>query len=76
MTQHEQERLRLAEKTALPTRVAAKAGELKVTFSGNHVSGTVFMKGYDTIEQAHVGYSARLFGRETTRIEPSQRKVK
>lgn len=76
VTQHEQERLRLAEKTALPTKVVAQIGDLKVNFAGDQVSGTVFMKGYDAIERAYVAYSAHLSGRETTRIEPGQRKPK
>lgn len=76
LTQHEQERLRLAEKTALPTKVMAQMGELRATFTGNQVSGKVSLKGYDTIEQAYVAYHAQWYGRESTRIEPSQRKMK
>jgi hypothetical protein len=76
VTQQEQERKRLAEKNALPTKVMAQTGELRVTFVGNQVSGTISVKGYDTIEQAYVGYSAHLSGRETTRLEPSLRTMK
>lgn len=64
-TQRESERRKLALKTALPTKVFGKAGELHIRFYTTEVRGSVWIKGYDAIERSHVLYRATFFGRET-----------
>lgn len=61
---------KLAESTALPTLINARAGKLKLRIHANSVSGTVWMKGYDPIEKAFVLYSARLYGQKSLHLEP------
>jgi hypothetical protein len=68
-TQHEDERKRLAEDAALPTRISAQAGKLKLRIHANSVSGTIWMKGYDPVEKAYVQYSASVYGKRTYNIE-------
>lgn len=58
-------------KTAFPTLVAARAGQLKLRIHSNTVSGTVWMKGYDPAEKAFVLYSARLYGKKTYNLKPT-----
>jgi hypothetical protein len=61
----------LAIKHALPTRVYAKAGQLRVKVTSHMVSGSVWMKGYDLIEHSYVEYNVSFAGEMTTRIKPS-----
>ncbi|MFH0994406.1 MAG: hypothetical protein V1844_02790 [Pseudomonadota bacterium] len=61
-----------AEKVALPTRIEARAGKLKLRIYSNSVSGTIWMKGYDPIEHAFVQYSARLYGKRSYHLLPKQ----
>lgn len=76
VTQQEGERKRLAESTALPTRIAAQTGELKLRIYSNSVSGTVSIKGYDPIEKAYIQYSARLQGKPAYNVQPGLKKLK
>lgn len=69
-TQHEGERLRQAEKVAMPARILVKAGQLKLRIFAETVSGSVWMKGYDKIESAYVLYTALFFGRKANKLEP------
>jgi len=61
-----------AEKVALPTRIEARAGKLKLRIYSNSVSGTVWMKGYDQVEHAFVQYSAKLYGKRSYRLQQKQ----
>lgn len=61
-----------AEKVALPTLINAKAGKLKLRIHSNSVSGTVWMKGYDTVEKSYVLYSARLHGTKVYGVKTMQ----
>ncbi len=61
-----------AEKVALPTRIEARAGKLKLSIYSNSVSGTVWMKGYDQVEHAFVQYSAKLYGKRSYHLLPKQ----
>jgi hypothetical protein len=63
---------KLAESTALPTLINARAGKLKLRIQSNSVSGTVWMKGYDPVEKAFVLYSARLYGQKSNHLQPKQ----
>jgi hypothetical protein len=76
LTQHDDERKRLAESTALPTRIAAQAGQLKLRIYSNSVSGTISIKGYDPIEKAYIQYSAKLYGKPVYNIQPRLKKTK
>ena len=71
-THREAERLKLAEKTARPTRVAARAGELRLRVFSNTVSGSVWIKGYDYLENAYVMYHASILGRRALHLESQQ----
>ncbi len=66
----EEESARLAEIVLEPTKVIAQAGKLELTISGNRVSGKVWIKGYDQIENSYVNYSASLSGRTVRGIDP------
>lgn len=72
LTQQEGARRKMAEKMALPTRVEARSGKLDVRILGEEVSGTVWMKGYDSIERAYVDYRASFSGQKYLPIEPKQ----
>ena len=61
-----------AEKVALPTRIEARAGKLKLLIYSNSVSGTIWMKGYDPVEHAFVQYNARLYGKRSYHLQPKQ----
>jgi hypothetical protein len=63
---------KFALRTALPTLVNARAGQLKLRINATTVSGTIWMKGYDPIEKSYVQYSARLFGRKSFHLQPKQ----
>jgi len=63
---------KFAEKNALPTLINARAGKLKLHIHSNSVSGTVWMKGYDFVENAFVQYSASLYGKRAYNLEPRQ----
>lgn len=63
---------KFAEKVALPTVIQAKAGKLKLRIYADSVSGTVWMKGYDPVEKAFVLYSARMYGKKSSKLEPRQ----
>jgi len=71
-THREKERKQLAEKTALPTKVFAASGRLRVTINADEVSGTVMMKGYDPIERGYAEYVAGFHGRMTVPLESSK----
>jgi len=75
-TQQDDERKRLAESTALPTRIAAQAGQLKLRIYANSVSGTISIKGYDAMEKAYIQYSARLYGKPVYNAQPGLKKKK
>jgi hypothetical protein len=68
----EDEGKKFAEQSALPTLVYARAGKLKLRIYSNSLSGTVWMKGYDPVENAFVQYSARLYGKRSYRLAPRQ----
>ncbi len=70
LTPREKERKKTAEERALPTRVYAQAGQLKIRFYSDMVSGSVWMKGYDLIEHSYVEYNATFSGMKATRLEP------
>lgn len=72
LTHREKERRRQAEQQALPTRVYAQAGRLSVRIVGDQASGTVWMKGYDSVERAFVEYSASFSGQKSLPIEPKR----
>lgn len=63
---------KFAEKTALPTLINARAGKLKLSIHSNYVSGTVWMKGYDPVENAFVLYSAKIHGQRSYKLQPKQ----
>ncbi len=63
---------KFAEKTALPTLINARAGKLKLCIYSNSVTGTIWMKGYDPVENAFVQYSATLYGKRSYRLAPGQ----
>ncbi|MBF0480995.1 MAG: hypothetical protein HQK81_03685 [Desulfovibrionaceae bacterium] len=62
VTQHEKEDIRQARKVALPTRIAANAGELSLNFMGGAVTGRVWITGYDPVGRAFVHYQANIQG--------------
>ena len=62
-TQLEPERKKSTEQVALPSRIIAKAGKLKVKIDTSSVSGSAWMNGYDNVEQGHVQYSVQFYGR-------------
>jgi hypothetical protein len=68
----EDEGKKYAEQTALPTQINARAGRLKLRIYSNSLSGTIWMKGYDPVENAFVQYSARLYGKRSYRLAPRQ----
>lgn len=74
VTQHEGERLRQVRKEALPTKIAAQAGELTLNFTGDQVTGRVWMSGYDFTEKAPVRYQANLQGTQSRELKPTQRR--
>jgi hypothetical protein len=63
---------KFAEKTALPTLINARAGKLKLRIYSNSVSGTIWMKGYDPVENAFVQYNARFYGKRSYHQAPRQ----
>lgn len=63
---------KLAERTALPTVITARAGKLKLRIYSDSVSGSIWMKGYDPVEKAFVLYSARLHGKKSFNLQPKQ----
>jgi len=66
-----QDDLKIVERNSLPSRVPAQAGRLKMVFSGDTVSGSVWMKGYDGIQHSYVDYHASFSGMLATRIDPT-----
>jgi hypothetical protein len=69
--EHEKEESeRLADKVLLPTKVIAQAGRLEFTISGNRVSGNVWIKGYDNVENSYVKYFASFRGRTIYQVDP------
>jgi len=72
LTQQESQGRKLAVKTALPTRVRAIAGNLKLSVQSTHVTGSVWIKGYDSVECAYTEYAARFTGRQTSHLEPTK----
>jgi hypothetical protein len=71
LSQREKERRDAAEKRALPTQVDAQAGQLKIRISGDSVSGSVWMKGYDLIEKSYVQYNAFFSGNAAIDVKPT-----
>ena len=65
-----EEILRMREAQVLPTRVWARAGKLSLKIHADTVSGTVWLKGYDSVEKAFVLYSAMISGRKATKLKP------
>jgi hypothetical protein len=64
-------------KTAVPPKVFAQAGELKLTIDSVGISGSVWLQGYDTIQKSYVRYSASFTGRRAEHVEQKlQRKHK
>jgi hypothetical protein len=63
---------KFAEKEALPTLINARAGKLKLRIYSNSISGTIWMKGYDPVENAFVQYSATLHGKRSYHLVPRQ----
>jgi hypothetical protein len=72
VTQREDERRKLAEKTALPTKVMASSGRLRIHMGANQVRGRVVMKGYDTVDHAYVEYFANFVGKMSPPRKASQ----
>jgi len=68
-THMQKEDLQRALKNAVPSMVAAQAGELKMTIRAGTVSGTVWLQGYDRVEKSYVRYSAAFSGRRALHIE-------
>ncbi len=65
----EEETAELAEKVLLPTKVTAQDGKLDVYIHGNRVSGRVWIKGYDSVENSYVQYAAQFRGRTVYDLE-------
>ena len=63
---------KFAEKEALPTLINARAGKLTLRIYSNSVSGTIWMKGYDPVENAFVLYNARFYGKRSYHQAPRQ----
>lgn len=76
LTQHEEEAEQLAKDTALPTKVYANVGDLRVVFLGNKVKGSVRLVGYDFVENSYVHYNASFSGELVTRIKQKLEKRK
>ena len=74
VTQHEGERLRQVRKEALPTQITAQAGELTLNFTGDQVTGRVWMSGYDFTQKAPVRYQANLQGTLSRELQPTPRR--
>lgn len=72
LTHREGERRAMAEEQALPTKVMAISGRLRVQMYASRVSGSVVMKGYDSVERSYVEYFARFAGKMTGPLEPSK----
>ncbi len=71
VSQHaEEEAARLAEIVLVPTRINAQAGRLDIILTGNRVSGKVWIKGYDNVEEAYVQYTASFTGRTIYDMDP------
>ena len=68
--------LKAAKKRALPTRIDAMAGKLKIRIYADTVTGTVWLNGYDKVQRSYVFYSAQISGRKALRVEPSVEKKK
>ena len=75
-TQHEEERRQMAEQRALPTRIFATAGELRLRIYSNHISGSVWLKGYDFTQNAYVLYNANVHGVRSLNLGPKREKKK
>lgn len=65
----EEEVARLADIVLLPTKVTAQDGKLDIRINGSRVSGEVWIKGYDEIEEAYVDYAASFTGRTVYGLE-------
>ncbi|MCX7823830.1 MAG: hypothetical protein N2260_10380 [Syntrophobacterales bacterium] len=76
VTHREEENLELARQTALPTKVFAQIGELKVTFTGTQIVGSVRIKGYDFVENAYVEYYGKFSGHTDAFVKPKLEKLK
>jgi hypothetical protein len=63
-TQHEGERLKWTDAHAKPTKIFAQDGELTLRVSGNGVSGSVWMTGFDETGHEPVRYVANFQGYE------------
>jgi hypothetical protein len=77
LTHNDKEDRQKTLKTAVPSKVFAQAGELKLTISSLSITGSVWLQGYDTIQKSYVRYSAEFTGRREAHVEPKlQRKYK
>ena len=65
LTQHEKERRKHAEETALPTKIFAAQGELRLLFAGGGVQGSIRMVGLDSVGNEYVHYQAVFAGSKT-----------
>lgn len=68
-THREKEDIQRAIRNAVPSMVAAQAGELRLTVRAGTVSGTVWLQGYDRVEKSYVRYSAAFSGRRAVHVE-------
>ncbi len=69
LTHRDKENRQKALKSAVPSVVPAQAGELRLTVKPNSVSGTVWLQGYDTIENSYVRYNATFSGTRAAHLE-------
>jgi len=68
----DREEVERTKEVALPTKVIAQAGELKLKAKSSSVSGSVWIKGFDSVARSYSTYNARFFGRKTLKLEPKQ----
>lgn len=72
LTHRDKERIQEAERGAEPGKVFAASGTLTLLFSGNSVTGTVYMTGIDNIGHEQVQYKATFSGARTSLPLPPQ----
>jgi hypothetical protein len=75
-THKDKENLQKTLKTAKPTKVFAQSGELKLTINAQTVAGTVWLKGYDSIQKSHVQYAVSFSGTRESRVEQTEQMKK
>jgi len=62
LTQHEDERKRHVDETALPTKIFAKNGTLLLSMGQNRITGQIVMHGLDPLGRDYVQYTASFVG--------------